>query len=45
MEMQKLFNRFVKQQVKKAFGENYLAKHQVRELDFEIMQKIKSKDV
>ncbi len=41
-EQQRIFNKYVKNEVKKEFGENYLAIHQVRDLDFEIMQSIKS---
>lgn len=43
LEKQKLFNRFVKNQVKNQFGEDFLLNHQVRELDFETMQKIKGR--
>ncbi len=45
VEQQKIFNKYVKNEVKREFGENYLAKHQVRDLDFEIMQNIKSKSI
>jgi hypothetical protein len=40
--MQRLFNKRVKYEVNKTFGSNYLAEHQVRELDVKEMLKIRS---
>jgi hypothetical protein len=41
-EIQRLFNKRVKYEVNKKFGTNYLAEHQVRELDLKEMHNIKS---
>ena len=41
-ELQRLFNKRVKYEVNRKFGPNYLAEHQVRELDFKEMLSIKS---
>jgi hypothetical protein len=40
--MQRLFNKRVKYEVNKTFGSDYLAEHQVRELDVKEMLKIRS---
>ncbi|CAF0825894.1 unnamed protein product [Brachionus calyciflorus] len=42
-EIQRLFNKRVKYEVNKKFGSNYLAEHQVRELDVKEMYRIKRK--
>jgi hypothetical protein len=41
-EIQRLFNKRVKYEVNRKFGSDYLADHQVRELDVKEMHKIKS---
>lgn len=42
-EIQRQFNKRVKYEVNKRFGLNYLADHQVRDLDVKDMQRIRSK--
>lgn len=42
IELQKLFNKRVKYEVKKKFGKNCLADNQIKELDFKEMCRIKS---